>query len=76
MTKLLKQAFDVVRQLPAADQDDIARAIIRLAGCDDSNPVPLTPDEQTAVRRSRKAAARGEFATSQQVTDVWAKHGQ
>jgi hypothetical protein len=75
MTKLLDQALDMVRRLPAADQDDIARAIMRLAGGDDAEPVPLTSDEQAAIRRSKEAAARGEFATDQQVADVWAKHG-
>ena len=75
MTTLLDQALDMVRQLPAADQDDIARAIMRLAGKDDAEPVPLTADERSAVRRSKEAAERGEFATDQQVADVWAKHG-
>jgi len=75
MTRLLDQALDLVRQLPAADQDDIARAIMRLAGGDDAGLVPLTPDEQAAIKRSKEAAERGEFATDQQVADVWAKHG-
>jgi hypothetical protein len=75
MTRLLDQALDMVRQLPAADQDGIARAIMRLAGGDDAEPVPLTADEQAAIKRSKEAAERGEFATDQQVADVWAKHG-
>ncbi|TWT04104.1 hypothetical protein [Reyranella sp. CPCC 100927] len=75
MTKLLDQALDAVRQLPATDQDDIARAIMRLTGRDDSQPVPLTPDEQVAIKRSKEAAARGEFATDEEVASVWAKHG-
>ncbi len=75
MTRLLDQALDMVRQLPAADQDDIARAILRLAGGDDAEPVPLTSDERAAIRRSKEAAERGEFATDQQVAAVWAKHG-
>ena len=32
MTKLLEQAIEAVRRLPADSQDDIARAILNLAG--------------------------------------------
>jgi len=47
----------------------------RLAGADDESPVPLTPEEDAAVAASKAAAARGEFATDEQVRAVWAKHG-
>jgi predicted transcriptional regulator len=42
---------------------------------EDEPPVPLTPEEQAAVAASKAAAARGEFATDEQVRAVWAKHG-
>jgi hypothetical protein len=74
MTKLLDQALEAARNLPADAQDDIARVVLRLAGADDEPPVPLTPEEQTAIAAS-KAAARGEFATDEEVRAVWAKHG-
>jgi hypothetical protein len=74
MTKLLDQAVETVRRLPADDQDDIARAILELAGADLS-PIPLTPDERAAVARSKAAAAREEFATDDEISAVWAKHG-
>jgi hypothetical protein len=75
MTKLLDQVVDTVKRLPAAEQDDIARAILRLTGRDDASHVPLTQEEQAAIVRSKEAAARGEFATDEQVAEVWAKHG-
>lgn len=75
MTKLLDQAVETVRRLPADDQDDIARAILELAGATDVLPIPLTPDEQEALGGSKAAAARGEFATDDEVSAVWAKHG-
>jgi hypothetical protein len=75
MTKLLDRALEAARNLPAAAQDDIARVVLRLAGADDEPPVPLTSDEQAAVATSKAAAARGEFATDEQVRAVWAKHG-
>lgn len=76
MTKLLDQAFDVVRELPATDQDEVARAIMRLVGRDDTTQIPLTHDEKAAIKLSKEAMARGEFATDQEVADVWAKHGR
>jgi hypothetical protein len=75
MTKLLDQALEAARNLPADAQDDIARVVLRLAGADDEPPVPLAPEEQTAIAASKAAAARGEFASDEQVRAVWAKHG-
>lgn len=75
MTKLLDEAFEAVRRLPSRDQDDIARAIMQLAGSDLVPPVSLSPDEREAIARSKAAAARGEFASDEQVRAVWAKHG-
>jgi hypothetical protein len=75
MTKLLDRALKAARSLPPEAQDDIARVVLRLAGADDEAPVPLTAEEQAAVAASKTAAARGEFATDEQVRAVWAKHG-
>jgi hypothetical protein len=75
MTKLLDEAMEVVRRLPSDDQDDIARAIMQLAGSDLPAPVVLSPEEREAIARSKAAADRGEFATDEQVRAVWAKHG-
>jgi hypothetical protein len=74
MTKLLSDALDAVRRLPTADQDEIARIMLALAG-NDATPVLLSAEEREAIARSKVAATRGEFATEQQVRDVWAKHG-
>jgi hypothetical protein len=74
MTKLLDDALEAVRNLPADDQDAIARAVFRLVGTDVEAPVTLGPDERAAIANSRAAAARGEFATSDQVRAVWTKH--
>jgi hypothetical protein len=73
MTELLDQALAAARSLSPDIQDDIARVVLRLAGADDE--LPLTPEEQAAVAASKAAAARGEFATDEQVRAVWAKHG-
>jgi len=74
MTELLERAVEAARGLSPAAQDDIARLVLRLAAAD-AAPVSLTSEERTAIARSKAAAARGEFATEEQVRAVWAKHG-
>jgi hypothetical protein len=75
MTKLLDQALELARGLPSEAQDDIARIVMQLAGSDDTAPVILSIDERAAIAASKAEAARGEFATDEQVRAVWAKHG-
>jgi hypothetical protein len=75
MTKLLDEALEAVRRLSSDDQDDIARVIIQLAGSDLVAPLVLSSEEREVIARSKAAAARGEFATDEQVRAVWAKHG-
>lgn len=75
MTRLLDEAFEAVRRLPSHEQDDIARAIMRLADSDLATPVSLSHEEREAIARAKAAAARREFATDEQVQAIWAKHG-
>ena len=74
VTKLLDHAVETVRALSPERQDDLARVLLQLAG-DDQSLVDLAPEEEAAVMRSREAAARGEFATDDQVRAVWANYG-
>jgi hypothetical protein len=76
MTQLLDQALEAARGLPPDAQDDIARVVLRLAGTDDdATRVPLSQAEREAIAVSKAAAARGDFATDEQVRAVWSKHG-
>lgn len=75
MTMLLDRALAAARSLSSDAQDDIARIVLRLAGADDEPPAVLLPSERAAIAASKVAAARGEFATDEQVRAVWAKHG-
>ena len=78
LTKLLDQALrslKAARRLPPDTQDDIARLVLALAGAeDDAAPLHLTSDECAAIEASQAAAARGEFATDEQIRAAWAKH--
>ena len=65
MTKLLEQALEVVRQLPAEAQDQIARAILYLAG--EAEDEQVDPAYMTAVLEGLAQAKRREFATDAEV---------
>jgi len=74
MTKLLEKALEAVRALSPDEQDSIARVVLQLAGDDSGASVTLLPEERAAIAKSKAAAARGEFATDDQVRAVWDKH--
>lgn len=76
MTKLLDRALEAARNLPSDAQDDIARVVLQLVGSEEVAPVALSADERAAIAASKAAAARGEFATDEQVRAIWAKHGR
>jgi hypothetical protein len=75
MTRLLDQALEAARRLPSDAQDDIARVVLQLASSDAAAPIALSTDEREAIAKSKAAAARGEFATDEQVQAIWTKHG-
>jgi len=74
MTKLLEQAVETVRGLPAEVQDELARILLQLAGTDQP-VVQLSAEEEASLAESLAQADRGEFATDEQVRAIWAKHG-
>jgi len=74
MTKLLQKAVEAARRLSQDEQDEIAGAILQLLGADGEKAVVLTAEERAAIARSREAAARGEFASDEDVQSVWARH--
>lgn len=73
MTKLLDRAIEAARRLPPDEQDAVAQAIMQLTS--EGTPIPLSQEEKDAIARSKAAAARGEFASDDEVRAVWAKHG-
>ena len=66
MTKLLQQAIEVVRQLPADTQDEIARTILHLAGSE-VKAGPIDPAHLAAVLEGLAQAKRRKFATDHEV---------
>ncbi|HEY7297346.1 MAG TPA: hypothetical protein VH684_05350 [Xanthobacteraceae bacterium] len=55
MTKLLEMAFEAVRQLPPESQDEIARAILNLAG--EFEPEKIDPAQLPDVLESLAQAS-------------------
>jgi len=74
MTRLLDKALEAARNLPPDAQDDIARIVLQLASDGDDEPSELSLEERAAIKASKEAAARGEFASDDEVRAVWRKH--
>ncbi len=67
MTKLLDKALETVRQLPPANQDEIARAMLNLAQVDESDPEEIDPAHLSDVMEGLAQARRRQFATDAEV---------
>ncbi|MBV8848948.1 MAG: hypothetical protein JOZ16_05125 [Methylobacteriaceae bacterium] len=61
MTKLLEQAVETVRGLPAEMQDELARVLLQLVG-KDQPVIQLSAAEEASFAESLAQADRGEFA--------------
>jgi hypothetical protein len=66
MTRLLEKAVETVRQLPPDSQDEIARAMLTLAG-DEGEPEEIDPAHLSDVLESLAQAKRREFASDVEV---------
>lgn len=66
MTKLLDEALEAVRRLSDDSQDEIARAMLDLAG-GDGPPEAIDPAHLPAVLEGLAQARRGQFASDAQV---------
>jgi hypothetical protein len=66
MTKLLERALEAVRRLPDATQDEIARAMLMLAG-HEQDAEPIDPAHLPDVLESLAQAKRRQFATDAEV---------
>jgi hypothetical protein len=66
MTKLLDKALQAVQQLSPEEQDEIARAILRLTA-DDEQPERIDPAHLEAVLEGLAQADRRELATGEEI---------
>ncbi|CCE10940.1 conserved hypothetical protein [Bradyrhizobium sp. STM 3843] len=70
MTTLLDRAFNIVRQLPPDEQDELARVLLQLAG-HEQPPVTLTPEETASFHESLCQADRRQFATDDEIRAIY-----
>lgn len=75
MTKLLEQALEAIRRLPPDTQDEIARAMLKLAG-DEEEPEPIDPAHLPDVLESLAQAKRRHFATDEEVEAAFRRFDQ
>jgi DNA-binding transcriptional regulator YdaS (Cro superfamily) len=66
MTELLEKAVEAVRQLPSESQDEIARAMLALAG-EEVEPEEIDPAHLADVLESLAQAKRRQFATDAEI---------
>ena len=74
MTKLLDQALDAVRAQPAHTQDEIARAMLALAGKEEE-PEDIDPEHREAVLRGLEQMKQGRLATPERVAAAFKRFG-
>jgi hypothetical protein len=75
MTKLLEKAIEAVRRLSPDSQDDIARAMLSLAGRDEE-PEPIDPTHLPDVLESLAQARRRHFATDEEIEAAFRRFDQ
>ncbi len=66
MTKLLDKALEVVRRLSPSSQDEIARAMLNLAGSE-GEPEVTDPAHLPSVLEGLAQAKRRQFATDDEL---------
>jgi hypothetical protein len=66
MTDLLEKAVEAVRRLAPEAQDEIARAMLKLAE-DEEEAEPIDPEDLPAVLEALAYADRREFASDAEV---------
>jgi hypothetical protein len=75
MTKLLERALEAARRLPPDSQDEIARAMLSLAG-NKGEPEDIDPAHLPDVLESLAQARRREFATDVEVKAAFRRFDQ
>ncbi|WP_246702663.1 hypothetical protein [Starkeya sp. ORNL1] len=70
MTKLLDEAIAKLKALPDQEQDRIADLLLELAVADGADH-ELTPEQIREVEIAMEQAARGEFASDEEMAEIW-----
>jgi hypothetical protein len=74
MTKLLEKALEAVRQLPVESPDEIALAMLNMAGA--AEPEEIDPAHLPDVLESLAQAKRREFASDVEIEAAFRRFGR
>jgi hypothetical protein len=75
MTELLDKALEAVRRLPPRSQDEIAEAMLTLAG-EEGEPEAIDPAHLSAVMEGLAQAKGRQFATDDEVEAAFRRFDQ
>lgn len=75
MTEALERAFEAVRQLPEARQNEIAEVIVSLTAGDPNLALDQleSPELLAELQHALEAAKRGEFASDAEIETIFAE---
>lgn len=74
MTQLLNLAIEATRQLAPEEQDEIARLILDVIGGASDDVYTLSEEERAAIAVARAQVARGEFASEEDIEEIFKKY--
>jgi predicted transcriptional regulator len=74
MTKVLEDAIEKVRKLPQDRQAYVAEVLEQIAAAG-SDPFIVPETHRAAVLKGLREAERGEFASDEEMADLWKKCG-
>ena len=73
MTKLLEQAFERARALPADEQDALAAVLLSMTE-GGVGIAPLDDEARAAIRAGLEQARRGEFVPAAEIEAIWKRY--
>lgn len=71
MTKLLEDAVEAARRLPASAQDAVAKLMLSAIESAGAEPEGIPEEHLAAVLEGLDQIDRGEFATDEQIAAAW-----
>jgi len=74
MTKRLERAIEKIRELPDADQDEVAEMLISVAARN-AEPIRLDDNTREAISEGRAQARRGKFVSDDDMAAFFKRHG-
>jgi hypothetical protein len=74
MSRMLEEAIKKVRELPEADQQEVAEMLLSIASRS-AKPLQLDDETRAQVQEGREQATRGEFVSDSEMVAFYQRHG-